>query len=153
MVNMSNVIGSSRESNPYRRICNLRMIPLDHVALIIAYYGFALPGMTNRPDLIDDALLRPGRLEVKKEIGKFVSHVGVKVAHIGLSVILMKKLVVMKKAIEINLHNTRGITPKRVISGGVHLRSLAPGQHSSEETSLRCRTVDRTVSNLTGPGI
>ena len=26
-------------------------------------------GMTNRPDLIDDALKRPGRLEVHKEIG------------------------------------------------------------------------------------
>ena len=36
-----------------------------------------------------------------------------------------------------NLHYTRGITPKRVTSGGVHLRGLTPGQHSSEETSQR----------------
>ena len=36
-----------------------------------------------------------------------------------------------------NLHYTRDITPKRVTSGGVHLRGLAPEQHSSEETLLR----------------
>ena len=37
-----------------------------------------------------------------------------------------------------NLPYTRGITPKRVTSGGIHLCGLAPGQHSSEETLLRC---------------
>ena len=29
---MSNAIGSSRESNPSRRICHLRAVPLGHVA-------------------------------------------------------------------------------------------------------------------------
>ena len=44
-----------------------------------------------------------------------------------------------------NLHYTRGITPKRVTSCGAHLRGLAPGLHSSEETSLRWRAVGDTV--------
>ena len=44
-----------------------------------------------------------------------------------------------------NLHYTRGITPKRVTSGGTHLRGLAPGRHSSEETSQRWRAVGDTV--------
>ena len=35
----------------------------------------------------------------------------------------------------------------------MHLRSLAPGQRSSEETSQRWRVVGDTVSNLTTPGI
>ena len=48
--------------------------------------------------------------------------------------------------IKSNLHYTRGITPKRVTSGGAHLRSLAPGQHSSEETSQRWQ------ADLTDPG-
>jgi len=34
--------------------------PLNNILVI---------GMTNRPDLIDDALLRPGRLEMKQEVG------------------------------------------------------------------------------------
>ena len=45
-----------------------------------------------------------------------------------------------------NLHYTRRITPKRVTSCGAHLRDLAPGQHSSEETSQRWRVVGDTVS-------
>ena len=44
--------------------------------------------------------------------------------------------------IKSNLHYTRSITPKRVTSCGAHLRGLAPGLHSSEETFA-----------LTGPGI
>ena len=47
-----------------------------------------------------------------------------------------------------NLHYTRRITPKRVTSCGAHLRGLAPGQHSSEETSQRWRVVgDFNTSN------
>ena len=39
-----------------------------------------------------------------------------------------------------NLHHTGGITPKRVTSGGVHLRGLAAAQaqHSVEKLSQRC---------------
>ena len=48
-----------------------------------------------------------------------------------------------------NLHYAPGITSKRVTSGGVHLRGLAPEQHSSEETSQRWRDVGDTVSDLT----
>ena len=52
-----------------------------------------------------------------------------------------------------NLHYTRVILIKRVTSGGVHLRSLAPGQPSFEKTSQRWRAVDDTVSDLIDPGI
>ena len=52
-----------------------------------------------------------------------------------------------------NLYDTRGITPKRVTSGGVHLHSLAHGQLSSEETSQRWLAVGDTASDLTIQGI
>ena len=51
------------------------------------------------------------------------------------------------------LDYARGITPKSVTSGGAHLRCLAPGQHSSEETSQRRRAVGDTLPDLIGPGI
>ena len=51
-----------------------------------------------------------------------------------------------------NLHYTRGITPKRVTSGEVHLRCLAPGQHSSEGISQWWRAIGDTA-DLAGPVI
>ena len=47
----------------------------------------------------------------------------------------------------------RSLAPGQVTSGGIHLRGLAPGQHSSEKTSQRWRAVGDTVPNLTDPGI
>ena len=44
-----------------------------------------------------------------------------------------------------NLHYTCRITLKCVTSGGVYLRSLAPGQHRFEETSQRWRAVGNIV--------
>ena len=58
-----------------------------------------------------------------------------------------KNIVIISK--KSNLHYTRGITPKRVTSGGAHLRGLAPGLHNSEETSQ----LWRHCVDLTGPGI
>ena len=46
---------------------------------------------------------------------------------------------------ESNLHYTRGITRKHETGGGAHLRGLAPGLHSSEETSQRWRAIGDTV--------
>ena len=50
-----------------------------------------------------------------------------------------------------NLHKTRGITPKRVTSGGNHLRGLTTEQHSSEESLQWWQAVGDTVSDLTEP--
>ena len=39
-MNMSTAIGSSRESNPSRRICHLREVPVGHVAVKIKFQNF-----------------------------------------------------------------------------------------------------------------
>ena len=55
----------------------------------------------------------------------------------GLECQKMENILDSIKKIKSNLHYTRRITPKRVTSCGAHLRGLAPGLHSSEETSQR----------------
>ena len=54
-----------------------------------------------------------------------------------------KQLIKIEK--KSNIHYTRGITPKRVTSGGLDLRGLTREQHSSEEMSQRWRAVGETV--------
>ena len=46
---------------------------------------------------------------------------------------------------------TRRITPQHVTIGKTDHRGSAPGQHCSEETSQRWRTVGDTASDLTDP--
>ena len=52
---------------------------------------------------------------------------------------------------ETNLYYACGITSNGVTSGVAYLHDLAPGQHSSEETSQRWRAVGGTVHDLTDP--
>ena len=47
-----------------------------------------------------------------------------------------------------NIYYNRGITTKRVTSGGAHLCGLGLEQNSFEETSQRWRAVDDTVSDF-----
>ena len=68
-------------------------------------------------------------------------------------VISFTNLSLVSEFIKSNLHYTGHITPKRVTSGGAHLRCLAPGQHHSEKPSKRVRAVGDAVSDLTCQGI
>ena len=63
--------------------------------------------------------------------------------------ILLKLPRAMLQKSKINLRYTRGITPKRVTSGGAYLHAVVPGQHSSEETSQRWQAVGDAVSAST----
>ena len=52
-----------------------------------------------------------------------------------------------QKSKKSNLHYTRGITLKQATRGEAHLHDLAPGLHSSKETSKRWRAVGDTVQS------
>ena len=56
-------------------------------------------------------------------------------------------------SIKIKLYYTRGVTPKRVTSGGTHLRGFVPEQHSSEQTSKKWRADGDTGSDRIGSGV
>ena len=47
----------------------------------------------------------------------------------------------MLKKLKSTLYTSRGITPKRGTSDGIHLYYLTPGQNSSEETPQRWKMV------------
>ena len=62
------------------------------------------------------------------------------------------KVILRQSKIKSSLQS-RYYTQTCVTSGGAHLRGLAPGQRSSEETSQQRRAVDNSGSEITGPGI
>ena len=45
------------------------------------------------------------------------------------------------------VHYTRGLKPKRVTSGGAHIRGLAPGQYSSQDTQKQRQAAGDIVSD------
>ena len=54
--------------------------------------------------------------------------------------VILRTVVSESRYLNQNQNNlTRGITPKRVTSGGVHILGVAPGQYSSEGTLQRLR--------------
>ena len=60
---------------------------------------------------------------------------------------------IFRESQKYNTHYTRDISPNRVNSARAHLRCLAPGQHSLEETSQLWQAVGDAVPRLTCPEI
>ena len=89
---------------------------------------------------------------LSRQIQNFLGGLGIKKSLESFVLVKPRSANVLIKS-KSNLYYTRGISPKRVTSGGAHLRGLAHGQRSSEETSQRWRVVGDTVTDLTDLGV
>ena len=92
----------------------------DNTELDLAWFCFALSTSFYLNEL---QLHSRGQLKHKKACSQFL--------------LVLKSMIAERKngwPVLQKSNQTRGITPKHVTSGGVNLRSVAPGQHSSEET-------------------
>ena len=117
---MSNAIGSSRELNPSRRICLLCAITLGYV---------------------DDIPVEFRRLQCSDV---FILFIFINFVNIYVINVFDRSENSNYDELKSNLHYARGITPKRVTSGGAHLRGLAPGNTSPK----KCRSGAEPLATL-----
>ena len=128
---MSNAIGSSRESNPSRTICNLRVVRQGYVVT----WSF----MSGTPAKHSRNCTTYAILHLSIIIKPCASIVTAQLVY----------PFIIKKS---NLHYTRGITPKRVTSGEAHLRCLAPWLYTAPKKHRNGGEPLATLQRFDRPG-
>ncbi|XP_073438447.1 vesicle-fusing ATPase isoform X4 [Dendrobates tinctorius] len=95
-------------------------------------------GMTNRPDLIDEALLRPGRLEVKMEIGECEIHIHI----ILLALLPFKRLT--------HLLNNVGLPDEKGRVQILHIHTARMREHSLLAVDVEIPELAQETKNFSG---